>query len=846
MSLLKNIIFIVFFLQGVMSFGQENAVIFGKITDAKNKPLELVNVSISGLPGGSITDKKGKYELKVPANKQILIIISFVGYQREVEEIFLAPGEKKEINKSLKVSTTVLPDVVIEDKDIRNTNLTRIDPISSVNIPTVTGGIEQLLHSQALGVSSSNELTSQYTVRGGNYDENLVYVNGIEVYRPFLIRSGQQEGLSFLNPDLVSSVLFSSGGFDAKYGDKMSSVLDIQYKKPVEFGASFAISLLGGSAHIEGATDDLRLSYLLGVRHKSNQYILKGLETKGEYKPSFNDVQAVLMYQLSEKVELSVLGNYARNSYKLKPENRETDFGTIQDAHRLKIYFDGQELDRFETLFGAFSTTFKPKKNLQLKFICSAFQTYETETFDIQGQYWIGTLETDFGDDNFGDVIEAQGVGTYLNHARNILDATVFNIEHKGSQIKLNNFIQWGVKYQREIINDKLNEWEMIDSAGYSIPHIPGNIGTGYSNPSNQPNLELHDIYKLDTAISSNRYSGFIQNTWKKEHNNRSFALNTGVRVNYWDFNGQLLISPRATFSYKPDWKKDILFRFSTGVYSQPPFYRELRDIEGNINPDVKAQTSIHFVLGSDWNFIAWSRPFKFVTEIYYKYLDNLIPYEVDNVRIKYYANNNAHGYATGIDMKVNGEFVRGIESWVSLSIMKTEEDIEDDFYYDYYNSDGVLIIPGYTFNNVAVDSVRFEPGYIPRPTDQRVNFCLYFQDYLPRNPSYKMHLNLVFGSSLPFGPPDSEKFKHTLRMPPYRRVDIGFSKEIIGENTIFSHKNPLKYFKSLWITLEVFNLLQVNNTISYLWVTDVTNRKYAVPNYLTPRQLNIKLIANF
>jgi hypothetical protein len=841
MAVLKNI-FILFLFISLNVFGQDKAEIFGKITENNNKPVELVNISIFGYSGGTTTGKDGNYKISVPARKELILIVSFVGYESQQFIINLAPGSKKELNIFLKVSTTELPDFEVKDNLIRKTNLTRIDPKIATTIPTISGGVEDLIKTLP-GVSSSNELSSQYSVRGGNYDENLVYVNGIEIYRPFLIRSGQQEGLSFINSDLVSSILFSAGGFEAKYGDKMSSVLDIQYKKPTSFAASVSLSLLGAQAHIEGATDNHRLSYLVGFRQKSNQYILKGLETKGDYRPSFTDIQTLINFDITERWEISFLGNYARNSYKLIPQSRETDFGTIQEAYRLKIYYDGQEIDRFETFLGALSATFVPKKDLNIKFIASAYQTFESETFDIQGQYWLGKLETDFGNEEFGDVIEAQGVGTYLTHARNYLDATVFNVEHKGILSKSNKFFQWGIKYQHEIIHDKLNEWELIDSAGFTIPNPPGSVGN--PNPLH-PDLDLFGVVRTDINISSNRYTGFIQNTWDFLGKNRRFSVTAGIRGNYWDFNKQFLFSPRATVSYKPNWKKDIVLRFSAGYYYQPPFYRELRDFAGNINYDIKAQKSIHFVAGGDWNFMAWSRPFKFVTEVYYKYLDNLIPYEIDNLRIRYYAQNNSHGYAVGIDMRVNGEFVKGIESWASLSIMQTMEDIEDDFYYDYYNAEGELIIPGYTFDVVAVDSLRQEPGYIPRPTDQRVNFSLFFQDFLPKFPTYKMYLKLIFGSSLPFGPPNSEKYKHTLRIPPYRRVDIGFSKQVIGEKTQFSPKNPLRYLKSLWVSLEVFNLLQVSNTISYLWVKDVNNRMYAIPNYLTPRQLNVRLLVAF
>ncbi len=842
MIIMQRFIIFIFIFSGFLLQAQEKATVKGKISDAKNHPVELVNIAILGMPGGTISDRKGSYEIEVPANTAITLVFSFVGYEKQEFPLNLKSKEVYEINPVLAETTEMLPDIIIQDQRIRNTNLQRIDPKGVSVIPTVTGSVESLIKTMP-GVSSRNELSSQYSVRGGNFDENLVYVNDIEIYRPLLVRSGQQEGQSFLNPDLTSAILFSAGGFDAKYGDKMSSVLDIKYKKPTGFAGSLSASLLGVSAHLEGATKNQKFSYLLGVRQKSNQYVLNALETEGSYKPSFFEIQTLLRYDLSEKLEISVLANYANNKYKLIPETRETSFGTIQEAKRLTIYFDGQEVDQYKTAMGAVKLTYKPTNNTRLNFIASAFNSDESETFDIQGQYWIGNLGTDFGSSNFGEVTETQGVGTYLNHARNFLNATVYSLEHKGSSESTKSFLTWGVKFQHEIIDDRLREWEMIDSAGYSLPRPIDQIDA--QNPEIYP-FALDFAVNSHININSNRYTGYLQNTWNLGDKSRDFAITAGMRANYWDFNDQLLLSPRATISYRPDWKNDLLFRFSSGYYYQPPFYRELRDFYGNINYDIKAQKSIHFVAGSDWNLTIWQRPFKFVTEIYYKYLDDLIPYEVDNVRIRYYSDQRAKGYAAGLDMKINGEFVKGIESWASLSLMKTEEDIYGDYYYNYFNADGEKIGTGQAENPDAAQNVKVEPGFIPRPTDQRFSFSMFFQDYLPMNPSYKMHLAFYYGSSLPFGPPRSERYQQTLRMPSYRRVDIGFSKQLISENSRFSNKNPLNYLKSLWLSLEIFNLLQVNNTISYIWVTDVNSMQYAVPNYLTPRQLNLKLIAQF
>ncbi len=804
------------------------AVVYGTISDKETKlPLEFVSVSVMGLPGATQTDSKGNYEISVPAGRKIVLAFSHISFQTVKIELNPEEGQRLQLQPELNSNATNLNEVQIEDKATRQSTLKRLDPKLIAALPT-SGGVEALLKTFP-GVSSNNELSSQYNVRGGNFDENLIYVNDIEVYRPFLVRSGGQEGLSFINPDMVSGVLFSAGGFDARYGDKMSSVLDVTYRKPREFAANITASLLGASITLEGTNKTKRLSAIASIRERSNSYLLKSLDTKGDYRPRFIDGQLYVTYQFTPEFEVGILGNYAQNKYRFVPTDRETDFGTVNTALRLKIYFDGREVNNFDTYLGAVSFNYKPKKDLTLKIISSAFRSFESEKFDVLGQYFIGQLETDFGKENFGDVTSLGNVGSYLTHGRNLLDATVFNVEHKGYFKEL----QWGLKYQSEFIQDEISEWKLQDSAGFSIPQ------------TNPQVLELQNVVKSKNTLASNRITDYIQNTWHFG-DTTEFSLTAGLRSHYWDVNKQFLVSPRATLSMIPNWKRDFLFRLSAGYYYQPPFYRELRDLNGKVNPNLKAQTSIHFVLASDYNFKIWDRQFKFVAEGYYKYLDNLVPYEIDNVRIRYYANNSARGYATGLDLKLNGEFVKGLESWLSVSIMQTQEDIKDDFYYDYYNKKGNKIIKGFSFDQVATDSVLHNPGYIPRPTDQRVNVALFFQDYIPRFPSWKVHLNLLYGSGFPFGPPSYERYKDTLRIPAYRRVDIGFSKQLLSENHKLPKKNPFHFFKSIWMSAEVFNLLQISNTISYLWVTDVTARQYAIPNYLTRRQLNVKLIFKF
>ncbi len=820
---------------------QNSAIVVGQLKENETKPIELVNVSVPEAGIVTTTNKEGRFKLIVPANKNITIVFSHLEFETIKLHYILQPGEKKEISQMLKRNVRELPNVEIIDKSRESPSFIQIESKNIYQVPTLSGGVEALL--KTMGASSNNELSSQYSVRGGNFDENLVYVNDIEIYRPFLVRSGQQEGLSFINSDLVSAIQFSAGGYEAQYGDKMSSVLDIKYKKPKEFAGSVSGSLLGGAAHLEYGSDSSRFSCLLGVRQKSNQYVLNNLETKGNYKPSFTDFQTFINYDISKKWSISILGNYSRNKYRVIPETRQTKFGTINEAMRLTVYFDGQEVDNYETYQGALYTTWKPNKKLDLKLIASAFRTNENESYDIQGQYWLDLLETDMGNKQFADKLYTLGVGTFLDHARNSLTALVSSLEHKGSYNVRKNFLQWGLKFNKEIISDKLNEWKMVDSADFTMPHPADRAG--YTDASQRPNdlLLLQDVAIAKNSLNTNRISGFVQDNWRI---NKKTTLIAGVRGNWWSLNNQFFLSPRATITYKPEWERDFRFRFSTGYYNQPPFYREFRDFSGELNKNIKAQTSIHFVAGSELNFKAWDRPFKFTSEIYYKYLDNLIPYEVDNVRIRYFANNSARGYATGIDLRINGEFVKDAESWASISVMKTAEDIKGDYYYDYYNAENEKIIKGFTIDTKATDSILHKPGYIPRPTDQRVNFCIFFQDYLPNNPTYKMHMTLVYGTGLPFGPPVHERYKSTLRMPPYRRVDIGFSKLIKSEKSKLNNKNPLHYFKTIWLSLEVFNLLQINNTISYIWIQDVSNRYYAVPNYLTPRQLNIKLYVNF
>ena len=811
----KHLYILIFTLISFSSIGQ---TLIGTITDNNKEVLPGTNIIIKGENTGVSSDKDGEYSVKLRPNRSVVIEVSFIGFGiKNIRIPMLKNGQVYTLDIQMNPEGEIIEQVIVKDKTTRKQALSQIKTQHVSLIPNSGGGVESVLKTLP-GVSSANELSSQYSVRGGNFDENMVYVNGIEVYRPFLVHSGQQEGLSFVNSDMVENILFSAGGFEAKYGDKMSSVLDITYKTPTKNKASLQMSLLGGSAHFEGVTFNNKFSYLFGFRNKSNQYLLNAMDTRAEYKPNFSDVQTYLKYQLRDNWTISFLGNISQNKYRMIPENRDTEFGTLNEALKLRIFFEGQESDQYNTYFGAFNTNISPNLKTKLNFTTSAFKTIESESFDILGEYWLYQLDNNLGSDDFGDVIFDRGVGKFINHARNNLEAIVLNTSLNGHYIQNDNTKwEWGIKLQNEEITDHIKEWTLIDSAGFTLPHPNDNIN---GNSDTTQEVLMTEFLKTDLTLSSFRKSGFIQ--YNKDIGN--FTINAGTRASYWSFNEEFLLSPRINLAFIPLWEKDIVFRAATGIYYQSPFYRELRNLEGELNPNIESQKSTHFVLGSDYLFYSWGRPFKLISEVYYKDLQNLIPYKVDNVRIQYLAENNSNGYATGIDLKINGEFVPGVESWASLSVMQTMEDIEDDFYIDDETGETIY------------------PGFIPRPTDQRVNFSLFFQDYLPGNPNYKMHLSMMYGTGLSFGPPNSDKYQDILRMPDYRRVDIGFSAVIKAEDKK-SRVKFLNKLNSMWISAEVFNLLDIDNTVSYLWVADVSGRQYAVPNYLTPRQINFKLI---
>lgn len=796
----------------------------GTVVDESGKGIALVSVGISQLerPIGTVTDELGNFSLAIPANGEWEVLFHHTSYQSQTRKVRLGTGETANLRVTLRTASIDMEAVTIEGTHRRNAAYVNLSPLSGQTLPSITGGVEGLLMSLP-GVNSNNELSSQYSVRGGNFDENLVYVNGIEIYRPFLTRSGEQEGLSFINPDLVQTLTFSSGGFDARYGDKMSSVLDIRYKQPVAFAGSFGINFMGGHLHLEGASKDKKFTYLAGIRQKNSQLVLKSLDKNGEYKPSFTDFQLLLAYRINERNRFELLGNISHNRYKFTPMSQQTKFGTSGAPKSFWVTFDGFELDLFTTYFGAFSWIHTPSSLSQHKLTYSFFNTIERERFDIEGYYRLSeTMSDNNGHAVEGDVL---GTGHYMDHARNYLNGIITSLDYQGSQTGNYIFWQWGAKYQYEDIIDNLNEWHMEDSAGYNLPvNGQGAAGSGIvSAPA------LQNVYKANHHTVSHRLNAFLQA--RSDFNTADrYVLDFGIRFSYWTYNNEITACPRMNFNIHPDWKREVHFRIAAGLYAQPPFYKEIRDMYGKLNPHVRSQKSVHTVLGSDFYFKIKQRPFKLTAEAYYKYLYDLNPYETDNIRIRYMANNCAKGYATGVDLRLDGEFVQGVSSWVSLSFMNTRENIT---YYDK-------------------DNMEHHSGWVPRPSNQLFAINVYVQDYLPfKKKNFKLYLNAVYATGLPSGDTKrledpSEMKGRKVKLPDYKRVDLGLAFLLKGEQRKFGPKNPLTYLKDIWLTLELFNMFQMRNTISYMWIPTVDGTSYAIPQTLTPMQVNLKLDITF
>lgn len=775
-----------------LSFGQHRYLVSGIIRNEAGEPLAFVTIYNIISHKSSQSDSTGFYSIDLVKYVPNRLVFSLVGYDNlnlQLSASIKGPHDIKLIRHIRK-----LADVTIRDQSSRAQNYTTLNPELAIQLPAASGSFESLLKTYP-GVSSNNELSAQYNVRGGNYDENLIYVNDVEIFRPFLSQQGQQEGLSFINPEMTSGIKFSTGGFGAEYGDKMSSVLDISYKKPVEISGSASAGFMGAAATIGGSSRNQKFTYLVGLRQRSLGFLLKTLDTKGNYKPTFEDFQGDFHYKLSAHSDLSLLAYLAYNRYELYPVARQTNFGTLSTPLRIDINFLGHESDSYMSGMTALAYTVQPSSNLKLKWIGSWYNAGEENSRDLTGTYIFSQLEAAPGSSTTTSVVK--GIGNYSEHARDYLQMQVFTAEHKGSWAGTGNFLKWGLRFQHQHINNSTDEYSLVDSAGYNTPAASGAIAYQYD-------------YQQANNFSTNRFSAFIQDNIYLNH---IWSVTAGARITYLNLSRQTMLSPRLTLALHPEWQTDVMFRLSSGIYFQPPFYNEYFNYDGSLNTNFRAQKAIHYVASADWHLYALGTNLVFFSELYYKQLEHLIPYEINDVSIRYIGNERSHGYATGLDMRLSGEFVKDLESSFSLSLQKTAEKI-----------DGT------------------NRGYIPRPTDQRLNFAIFFQDKLSTDPSYKVHLNLLFGSRLPVGPPDHLRYQDTLRVPAYRRVDIGFSKEWVPART----ESALRYIKSIVLYAEVFNLLNINNTISYLWVKDVESNRYAVPNYLTSRMLNLKLLVRF
>ena len=774
----------------------------GKVSDKDNHPIELASVSVVAQGKITMTNLKGEYSMQLHSSDSVVVRYSMVGYKSKTR-VLRNPRGKQTIQIQL-VDDNQLGEVTVEGRKTQHGTTQEIDMKQAKTLPSSTGNaVEDLVQTQA-GVSTHSNLSSQYNVRGGSFDENSVYINNVEVFRPFLVRSGQQEGLSVINADMVESVGFSTGGFEAKYGDKMSSALDITYKKlkpqadkKYYAEGSVAASLLGASAYVGFASK--KFSWLNSVRYKTNRYLLGTLDTKGEYDPNFLDYQTFLSWKVAKRWQIDVIGNISENHYNFKPKDRETQFGTQENVKSFRVYFDGKEKDLFRTFFSSFGLThFLSNNKTSFSLITSAFHTKEQERYDIQGQYWLTQTETS----------ENLGVGTYMQHSRDYLTANVVSVKLMGKHRTQNHEIEGAATYKIERIEENSREYEYRDSAGYSIPH------TGD---------DLYMIYSLraKNKLNSKRIEAYLQDTWHFRSGNDTlptlYTLNYGVRFAHWDFNGESIVSPRVSLSITPSWCRDLTFRIAGGLYYQAPFYKELRDTTtinnityARLNDKIKSQRSIHAIAGMEYRFRMMERPFKFSADLYYKALSNLVPYSVNNVQVIYYGDNRANGHAMGLDLKLFGEFVPGSDSWLTLSLMDTK--------------------------------MKLNGRSIPLPTDQRFAVNLFFTDYFPGTTRWKMSLKLAYADGLPFSAPHRELEKNSFRAPAYKRVDIGMSYRLLDN----SDRSKKSIFKNIWLGVDALNLLGINNVNSYYWVTDVTSHQYAVPNYLTGRQINGRVLFEF
>ena len=830
MRVLTSLVLALFFLTA--SAQKKIAFVSGQVIDENENPLAKVSVVVLGKTTGIVTNDSGFFRIKVTAAKSIALVFSNIGYAETQKNFYLSDNEEERITVRLQRDGKTLKTVVVtNDRERKELGLTKINPKNAIVLPSTTGGIEGLIK---ILVGSNNELTSQYNVRGGNYDENLIYLNDFEIFRPYLVRSGQQEGLSFINPELARNVNFYNGGFQAKYGDKISSVLDIQYKKPKTFGGSAYISLLEQGMHLEGSAKKEKLTYLVGVRNKSNRNLLSSQQTQGSYIPSSTDIQGYLTYKLNEKWQVEILGNFSATKFTLIPQSAQKTtsvFSPLFTANLgLDIFFNGQEKDGYNTSLIGLTAVHQPNKKVQIKWMLSHFENKENENFDIGSTYIFGDRNFDNTSSTYGQIVNPLGAGFYQNYGRNKLNISVWNAGIKGSIEKGKHFIQFGNSIEQTKITDKLFEWEYQDSAGYSLPVTTNNLSSFLNSSAN---------------LTIQKYSGYVQDNINFINSKRDISLQGGVRYNYNSLNKELLISPRAQVSIKPSWKKDMVFKLAAGIYDQPPFYRELRRYDGSLNKGIKSQKSYQVVAGMDYNFISGERPFRITAEAYYKNLQDVIPYDIDNVRIRYSGENNAKAYAYGVETRLYGELVKDAESWLSIGLMRSKENIEGDHYYNYLNAAGETITSK-THDQLPVDSIRQDVGWVRRPTDRLITVGLFLQDYLSTNKNFKVHLNMIYGSNMPYNIPNSTRYRNALIIDPYLRVDIGFSALLLSEKNKRRSHSPFKDFENIWASFEVFNLIDRPNTISYQLIKDFSNTVYSIPNRLTPRLVNFKIVGRF
>ncbi len=817
--------FLFFFLFiGLFSHAQrKTATVSGKVVNEDETIIANASVIILGHTSGITTNDSGVFSLKVPAGKAFALVVSYNGYKTAQQNFLLAEGEEEKITIRLAPSATMLQEVVVEDSRYRTeTGLIKPNPKSVINLPSAVTGVESLIK---VFVGSNNELSSQYNVRGGSYDENLIYVNDFEIFRPYLVRSGQQEGLSFINPELVRNISFYNGGFQARYGDKMSSVLDIQYSKPRGFGGSAYVSLLEQGVHLEGSKKNF--TYLIGARNRSNQNLLRSQPTEGGYLPSSSDAQALFTYQVSQDWRTEFLGNFSRTAFSFLPKSSQLTAAVytpfIQKKLTANIAFNGQEQDAYTTAMTGVSVIYERKK-IRLKWLASRFRNTENENIDITGIYQFGEVETGNDASANGSISKPLGSGAHQTYARNSLSLVNYNLSHRGAWAFEKGSLNWGIGIDQTSIRDKLDEWEYRDSAGYSLPYNPGG-------------LQLISAVRSGADLVIIKLNGYVQHNAVFGDTAHAFTLQTGLRFNYNDLNGEVLLSPRLSSSWKPRGERDIIFKAAVGAYHQPPFYREMRRYDGTLNTGLKAQRSWQAVAGFDYNFKAGSRALRLATEAYYKKGTAIVPYDIDNVRVRYFGANSAKAYAAGIELRLFGEIVKDAESWISFGLMRTRENLDNDFYNNY------------TFDSTGkpIDSTVVAGGWLRRPTDRLLTFGAFFQDYLSTNKNFKVYLNLLYGSNLPYNIPGNIRYRNNLRIDPYMRVDIGFSALLLdSEKPDRRSRSPFRNFQNIWASLEVFNLIDRANTISYLLIKDFANNTYAMPNRLTPRLLNFKIIARW